>query len=385
MTMQNKLPSDLQRYLEKSPENNSQLIPDDVHSIWEKHTEKVKSEAPYAVIEDGGASIYLGKLSPGCIACKSGSWDCFFLTMSCNLTCPFCCSRGAASTNIPLSALGKDIDEVLEHLNIIKPAGISFSGGEPFLEFEKLRNLVSIVRRELPGTYLWVYTNGFLAAEEKIIELGKCGINEIRFNLAASGYDNPTILDHLYASGKWIETTTVEIPSIPEQKNKLLSLIPKLDLLGVQFLNLHELIYEPGTPSESLSGPRFGIRTPDGHYTEIHPDSRQLTLEVIQYTNINKLNVSVNDCSLQNKIHQVIGRRKLIGRLFANLPNSIEALDENGFLCTVCVVNEKGEYFFIHPDDLFRTRNVHPEYRCIYLKRIPPLSVFAPRRWFLCS
>ena len=144
-----------------------------------EHAEMVRGKAPYAFISGAGETITAGALSPGCQACKAGTWDCLFLTMDCNLSCSFCCSPGERRNNIPLSAFGKDASEALKNFHLIQPEGISFSGGEVFLEFERLRHLVALMRREFPLAYLWVYTNGFLASAEKTAELGQCAIETI--------------------------------------------------------------------------------------------------------------------------------------------------------------------------------------------------------------
>jgi pyruvate formate-lyase activating enzyme-like uncharacterized protein len=354
---------------------------DTLRGSWSAYVERVRQEAPYAVVEDGGETIYTGTLSPGCLACKAGAWDCFFLTDDCNLACPFCCSPAGHGTRPVLSALGKDIDQALAHLYIVRPEGISFSGGEVFLEFERLRQMVTLIRREFPEAYLWAYTNGLLATAEKLADLGELGLDEIRFNLAASGYRNPQVLEHLEQAARCIEHVTVEIPAIPEHVDRLLAAVPVWASLGVRYLNLHELMYEPGSLSANLAGPRQSMCTPDGHVTAFHPHSREIALRVMQEIQGAGLSLSTNNCSMQNKLRQVRGRRALIGRLMQDRPGSNEVFRPEGLLETICIFNLQGQVVFIHPDSLEEVRDKYPDWIFARLWREPPLSIYEPMMW----
>lgn len=348
---------------------------------WDQYLERVRAGVPDATIEDGGETVYTGALSAGCRACKTGNWDCLFLTMDCNLACPFCCSPSSHSSQPALSALGREVEQVVANLRIVQPEGISFSGGEVFLEFKRLRELVTMIRRAFPQAYLWAYTNGLLADGEKLAEMGELGLDEMRFNLAASGYSSPQVLQHLEQAARCIPHVTVEIPAIPEHAEKLLAALPAWNSAGVQYLNLHELMFEPGSLSAGLPGPRTAMRTPDGHFTEFHPLSRPLVLRVMQQIQAQGLPLAVNDCSMQNKLRQVRGRRALMGRLAHNQPGSTEKLGPDGLLESICALGDQEQAVFIHPDDFEEARDDYPGWRFARLWRVPPLSVFTSSPW----
>ncbi len=356
-------------------------IPGPLAARWQAHLQAVQARAPYAQVEDGGETVALGALSRGCQACKSGGWDCLFLTMDCNLDCPFCCSPGSRDRRPPLSATGANLDEVIERLLLVQPAGISFSGGEVFLEFERLLAMLAVVRRSFPQAYLWAYTNGALAHPNRLEALAAAGLDEIRFNLAATGYTNPLVLKNVRAAAACLAHVTVEIPAIPAQAQRLLAALPEWSAAGVEYLNLHELMYEPGSRSAALAGARMPLRTPDGHLTHFHPASRALTLRVIERVHHLGLPLAVNDCSLQNKLRQVRMRRELLGRLVERLPETVEALGPDGLLQTVCAFNPQGEHFFLHPRALKSARAEYPGWRFARLWREPPLYLGAPALW----
>ena len=64
----------------------------------------------------------------------------------------------------------------------------------PFLEPQLTFSLIETLRRELVDRYLWLYTNGLLLRSEHIDRLAALGLDEIRFNTAATGYSDPNVL-----------------------------------------------------------------------------------------------------------------------------------------------------------------------------------------------
>jgi pyruvate formate-lyase activating enzyme-like uncharacterized protein len=379
MTAPNTLPLAIQQMLWKEPERPHNLA--ELSADWAEHVARVRREAPYAIIEEDGETVYTGALSPGCQACKAGTWDCLFLTPHCNLNCSFCCSPSLKHSSVPLSALGEQEDEVIANLSCAQPDGISFSGGEAFLDFPRLCALVSRIRDEFPRAYLWAYTNGLLATAAQLDELAHLGLDEIRFNMAASGYTHPGVLSVVENAARSLPAVTVEIPAIPRDATRLLGALEAWSQAGVRFLNLHELMYEPGSLSADLPGPRRLVRTPDGHTTEIHPGSRQLTFQVMQAVQALGLPLAVNDCSMQNKLRQVRGRRKFMARLVERRAGAYEQVGADGCLHALCAFDEDGENVFLHPGRLEEAKAEYPGFRFIELRRVPPLTVFEQARW----
>ncbi len=379
------LPPSIQELLWNPPATSNNL--EVLSSLWAEHARQVAADAPFAVIQDGGETIYTGGLSPGCQACKAGEWDCLFLTPRCNLACAFCCSPSLGLDSVPLSAFGREVDVVIDRLRAARPAGISFSGGEVFLDFPRLRGLVERFRTEFPDVYLWTYTNGLLAGIDQLDELGKLGLDEVRFNLAASGYTHPGVLAKVEQASRSLPAVTVEIPAIPGDEAKLLAALETWSRAGARFLNLHELMFEPGSLSENLSGrgcasaERVEVRTPDGHATAIHQGSRPLVLKVMQAVHAAGLPLAVNDCSMQNKLRQVRGRRALLARAIEGLPGSYEKIGADGYLHSLCAYDADGETVFLHPDRLEQVREEYPGFHIIELRRMPPLSMDEQPRW----
>jgi pyruvate formate-lyase activating enzyme-like uncharacterized protein len=282
---------------------------------WQTQVEQERVLGPAVHIEDGGEAVYTGALSPGCRACKDGAWGCIFVTQRCNLSCSFCYSPH----DIPLDYAGSDLGATPEEIEAsygrTRITGVSFSGGEPFLLFDRLRQWVAWAKALRPERYCWVYTNGLLATPQRLRTLAGLGLDEIRFNMAASGYNDSTVLAHLDAAAQALPNVTVEIPAIPADGPLLLDSLDEWARRGARFLNLHELLYEPGTNAATLAGERLPFVTDDGHPSALDPNSRPLTLAVMRHVLERGLPLAVNDCSLQSKLRQIRGRRRMLAAL----------------------------------------------------------------------
>jgi pyruvate formate-lyase activating enzyme-like uncharacterized protein len=346
--------------------------------VWSAHVARARQQIRGLRVEDGGEVLYLGEISPGCQACKEGTWDCIFTTMRCNLDCGFCYSPHGIPRDYAGSHLGSTPEQIEGNHAKTRITGISFSGGEPFAEPQKLFEWVQWFTSRHPEKYYWVYTNGLLAGEPELRRLSELGVHEIRFNLAATGYDHPTVLRNLELAGRLIPNLTVEIPAIPKDAAKVLSCLARWSALGVRFLNLHELLYEPGTNSASLPGARQPIVTADGHRSAIDPGSRALTLAVMQRVQEEGLPLAVNDCSLQSKIRQLRGRRRCLAPL---VKEPHERLVGDTFYESCYVYGNGGPPRAFHPDALDEMRRRYPDGQFVRLARTAPLSIGDPGRW----
>jgi pyruvate formate-lyase activating enzyme-like uncharacterized protein len=353
---------------------------DTLRSTWEEHLSRVRQQIPRIHVEAEGEVVCLGDLSPGCRACKEGTWDCIFTTMRCNLDCQFCYSPHAIPKDYAGSVFGATAEQIAQNHARTRITGVSFSGGEPFVDVQKLFEWVAWFTSRYPEKYYWVYTNGLLADEENLRRLGELGIDEIRFNMAATGYSHPTVMRNLAAAARFIPNVTVEIPAIPEHAPKLFACLADWCAMGVQFLNLHELMYEPGTNSASMPGARRTVVTADGHHSEFNPESRALTLAVMQRVQEEGLPLAVNDCSLQSKIRQLRGRRQSLTPLVKALH---EKLLRGEVYESYCAYRGEEKVRFFHPDSLHQMRQRYPDYQFVRLGRSAPLSLKDSGRWIV--
>ena len=182
---------------------------------------------------------FLNHISKGCEICGSGKWSCLFITNKCNANC-FYCPAPQTKDELPST---QDLDfenpeDYADYINYFGFKGVSFSGGEPLLYFKRTLEFLKTLRKKCsPDLYIWMYTNGKLADREKLQALAAENLNEIRFDIGASRFS----LEHVKLAKGIIPTITIEIPSIPEEKRRIIAMIPQMIEAGVTNLNLHHL------------------------------------------------------------------------------------------------------------------------------------------------
>jgi pyruvate formate-lyase activating enzyme-like uncharacterized protein len=377
--MNETLPTQL-RQIYAAVQHNRQTQPnlEALEPMWQAYLARLP-HIPTLQVEYGGETVRLGELSPGCQACKDGTWDCVFLSHECNLNCAFCYSPQAIPREAAGSVFGSTPDVIIENYKRTRISGVGFTGGEPFLQPEKLFEWLGTFKTALPQLYTWVYTNGLLVQEEHLQRVAELGLDELRFNAAASGYDHPALLRSLQLASQSIPHVTIEIPAIPEQAEKLLGCLETWSGLGVRYLNLHELIYEPGTNAAGMPGARQVLVTEDGHRTQYNPDSRRLTLRVIEKVWSLKLPLYVNDCSMQCKLRQVRGRRKSLAPLTRQ---PYERLVNEEFFESYCAYNGE-ECVFFHTDALDGMHKRVPDWYFVRLMRRAPLTLEGSDEWLV--
>jgi len=318
--------------------------------------------------------------SAGCRICQNGRWLCIFLTHLCNGGCSFCPALVKNSDTI-ISAFGDDLQSNLTNVKTHHFNGVSFSGGDCFLVFERLMEWLGAFKKEHVNCYYWAYTNGLSATTEKMTALARAGLDELRFNIAATGYDDPGILVRIKKAVELFTHVAVEIPSIPGDFYRLCRVLPKLDCYGVQYLNLHEFVLMPQDPlaAASQSGSFLLNYEMDIRYDLL---SRANTARIEQFNLEHGLRMTVNDCSLRQKEKQMKRRRLTMGRIFRR---AHERLTSDGFLETiVCLpADYPVDPEKMHPDD-WLPFSVHPakwDSRCsrnekvFRLEFLPPLGI----------
>lgn len=347
------------------------------NSEWETYIAQVRKRIPEIHIKSRGEIIYLGDLSPGCHSCQSGNWDCIFTTMKCNLECSFCLRPRKIREGHLGSVFGSTPEEIGDKFNQMHITGISFSGGEPFADIDNLFRWISWFSAHYPDNYYWIYTNGLLVKEDYLPRLSALGIKEVRFNAAATGYNHSSVLAIMAATARHIPAVTVEIPAIPEDRDRVISALSSWCEAGVKFLNLHEFIYERGSYSDNFPGTRKTFFTPDGHLCQINPESRDLILEVMERVYEDNLPLSVNECSMQTKIRQLRGRRRMMAAL---TKSEHELLVAGGKLASCCAY-QNNEVVFFHPDRLDEMRKSYADYNFLRIVRTVPLASNDSGRW----
>ncbi|HAZ04963.1 MAG TPA: radical SAM protein [Marinilabiliales bacterium] len=311
-----------------------------IHSFSEKVKYEFKDTKPW-----------INQISKGCRLCGEGEWSCLFITGRCNANI-FYCPAPQDSDDLPTAQKLEFEDPRIyaDFINHFGFKGCSFSGGEPLLAFDRALHFLKTIRENCsPELYIWMYTNGILASEDKFKALADAGINEVRFDIGATNYN----LKGLKKAGGIIPNITVEIPAVPEELDRMKELIPQLWEAGVTNLNLHQLRLTQHNVQKIA----------DHGYTYLHGEqpaileSELAALDIIRFVDENNLGIGVNYCNFQykNRFQKAGYRSKVASRVFSEN----ETVTENGFIRKIHVPVDPSvkpdANGFIETPGLFRT------------------------------
>lgn len=280
-----------------------------------------------------GNKIHSGKLSPGCMICGQGGWSCMFINGLCSRNCFYCPQdrtmtkeREPDSEGIAFSLRG-----YMAYIKKFAVKGVAFSGGETFLVFDRLVEYIRAIKgKSKKSFYVWLYTNGDFIDKEKLTVLNKLGVDEIRINISANKYD----LQCVKLATAYFHTVTVEIPVIPEDFNSVKRLLPKMEKIGVQYLNLHQLL------ATKFNYENYIKR----NYTFLHYprvlvyESELMALDILKFAVDNGIRLPINYCSSLYKDHfQNRGLQLRIGRV---IKESYEELTSGGYIRSLSIQSD---------------------------------------------
>lgn len=286
-------------------------------------------------------------LSKGCQACKAGGYLCFYAGKKCNLDCIYCAQgtkqeKWAQPEAPDLINDQYHIEEIMDTFN--NPEAIwtgsnvrciEYSGGEPFIYLDKVLRLSSFVSRYHNHIYQMIVTNGLLVTRDKLKELHDCGVKEIKFHIGSTHFNNK-VMDNLEMAVGIMDYVSVITPPTPELKEFLIDKkgIHRLEGVGLHQLGLSELgstdilhlneINEKGNKRALEYFQKLGelyifdsvvgksITGKDLSEVYISPTiSREITYDIMKYAVENKIDVVVNDCSMEGRHLQRIQRNTM--------------------------------------------------------------------------
>lgn len=180
-----------------------------------------------------------GQLPDGCRPCLEGRGSNLCLTTRCNRDCFFCFNPRPRADGISVhgrpAKTPAEASEILAGLDI---ASVGLSGGEPLLDPDLVLKMAREIRARFgPALRIDLYTNGDLLTRPLLAALKQAGVDGLRMNLAARGYDTAPVKLALEARFP----VEVEIPVVPAHEERIKQLMERLDEMGAPHLILHEL------------------------------------------------------------------------------------------------------------------------------------------------
>ena len=283
-----------------------------------------------AVCGYGDTKLDCNGLSPGCRICAEGDWSCLFVTGRCNCRCFYCPT--AQTDNDPPTTNSVAFPTPAQYVAYLQRfgfCGASISGGEPLLNPNQSLDYVREIKKQFGSAmHVWLYTNGTLANTELLRQLADAGLDEIRFDIGATDYR----FDKLRLAAGLIPTVTVEIPAVPEETQRLKSLLGPLKEAGAMHLNLHQLRL---TPHNFAHLARRGYTFVHGEKVTVL-ESELAALEILQHSLDTDCGLPVNYCSFVFKNRYQGRAARLRNGGFVVKP--FEELTANGYIRTLTLV-----------------------------------------------
>lgn len=211
---------------------------------------------------DGGSmTLFTRRLPPGCKPCLKGQGTNLYVTGLCTRDCFFCFNQKPRRDETVVHGIPvgrpEEAGAIVERFGL---RSVGLSGGEPLLFPERVLAILRTLKALKDPPLVDLYTNGDRADEGVLRRLEAAGLDGIRFDAAARGYD----LAPVALARSYFRDVAVEVPVVPEDMPRLRSMVRELDALGIPFLNIHELFLCAENRDRVLAGgerPKEGARS----------------------------------------------------------------------------------------------------------------------------
>ena len=299
----------------------------------------------------GGRTFYVGpddRFPRGCRSCLTGTGlTAIRKTNRCNLKCKFCYDFGQMHCQPPIGEglweIGgtrfreRDLDLLLEVYP--KPSGVSYVYLEPFMEIEKYYGVIARFHRA--GVHQHLYTNGTLCTEENLRALGEAGLDELRFNLGASGCADH-VIDSIAMAKRYIPFVGVETPMTPEFYEAFQAKKDRVLATGLDFINCAELHLNPNNldnyAGENLYLCRMGYLSPVW--------SREITFRLMKQAAQEQWPCAMHDCSNHTKFARGLNMRAKEGGWFGASSYACE-FDRIPYECFLPILRDDSFRFLV--------------------------------------
>lgn len=284
-----------------------------------------------AVVRNDAKSVYLNRISPACVACKTGLGSAtFFVSLKCHRRCFFCFNPNQEDYDYFQS----HTRDCLQELNQMAASGqrlehVALTGGEPLLHRTEAVEFFRTASEKFPDLYKRLYTSGDHLDPELGEEFKRANLDEIRFSIRL--YDSPLARQHtltqIALAREYIPNVMVEMPVLPGALDEMKEILLELDRLRISGINLLEFCFPLNNAEEYR---RRGYRIKNRPYRVLYnygyagglpiAGSEMACLELMEWVMDQKLGLGVHYCSLENKhtgeIYQRHHSRKLAPQLY---------------------------------------------------------------------
>jgi len=268
-----------------------------------------KLEGKGACFRNSDKSVYVNKISHACSLCDKGEGSITVdISHNCNRRCYHCFGDVSKIPEGYMYDYLGAIDDFSE-LNEIK--SMALSGGEPLLYKSHALNSLAYVDETFPDAYKRMYTNGDFIDEEILKELHDVHLDEIRFSIKHTDFDDWSVLrNKMVLSKEYIPNVMVEMPVMPGTLDKMKSILVQLNDIDIFGINLCEFCYcmhhaeEYNKRSYKVKFPPFRILYLGRRQYPGIPVARSdaESYDLLDFSIESGLRIGVHYCSVENRL-----------------------------------------------------------------------------------
>ncbi len=186
-------------------------------------------------------NLVVGNPSEGCRLCSLGSKMVLFITGKCDSNCFYCPITKEKRHDIIFANEQQidTIDQAINEAHMISALGVGITGGDPSLTLGRVIEYISAFKKEFGQKFhCHLYTSHALT-KVHLNQLHTAGLDEIRFHPPVLNLtDNIKESIRIAQSLDW--QVGIEIPVIPDKRDKIIRIINFAIELNLSFVNLNE-------------------------------------------------------------------------------------------------------------------------------------------------
>jgi len=185
-------------------------------------------------IRNNGMSVYLNRLSPGCVDCSRGTALTVTATSECNRNCFFCLYRNPHKQKIKLTDTIMNIYKCRNYI-----LSLAITGGECLSDLATTINILEFTKK-LAGDICQtrIYTNGDMLNRSILKKLQAAGLEEIRISIKPD-----TDFKKIALAKEYVPRVMIETPVFPDKEEEMKGMLLKLNKLKIFGVNLVEFIF----------------------------------------------------------------------------------------------------------------------------------------------
>lgn len=283
------------------------------------------------VVRTPANSMLLGEMPRGCELCVKGGKLVLFVTGLCSQACYYCPlseKRGGRDVVYANERPVKSAHDIIEEAELMDALGTGITGGDPSLRFERTLHYIRMLKRKFGRRHhIHMYCGGELS-DGQLRRLKEAGLDEIRFHTWSARPVERALRAGLRAG--------VEIPAIPNEHTRIISLLRELDRVGCDFVNLNELEFSD-TNLAKMKVRGFEIKSDESMAVK---GSEATALRAIRWAAPNT-NLNIHFCP--SALKDAVQLRNRLKRRAKNVARAHEVITGDGLLVKGVVLGLSSE------------------------------------------